>query len=120
MTKLTEFTETEKLILIKAIASGEVTHLTPESIFTFSSLEADGNPNLIKLGKAQTLDYETVIQDNNNRAKPLKSLKTGENYNFDDLELLQSKNNTQFICADIEALANRLSLIETTFNQFNI
>jgi len=119
MKKLTDFTDAEKLNLIEAIVSGGISQLAPESIFTFSSLEAAGNPDLIPLGRAQPIKFETVIQSNENREKPLKSIQTGTLYNFDDLELLQRKNkNQRFKGATADEFANRIYLLINTFKTF--
>jgi hypothetical protein len=121
MKKLIDFTDAEKLILIEAIVSGGISQLTRSANYAFSVSDAKLNPDAVPLGRAQTIKFETVIQSNENREKPLKSLNTGLNYSFNDLELLQRKNkNQRFKGATADELTNRISLLTNAFKIFNI
>src|SRR5680860_231575 len=95
MKTIQNFNDAERLILIEAIVNGSISQLTRSGNYTFSSLEAAGNPDAIPLGSAQPIQFETLIQSNENSEKPLKSIQTGTLYSFSDLDILQSKNKHQ-------------------------
>ena len=107
MKNLQELSIEERFTVLTAISSGAVTELTNESLFTFDKDEADSNPDLIPLGKAQAVIFETVIFDETNPSRPCKSLKTGINYTFKEIEGITDRS---FIFIDFESLSRSIEL----------
>lgn len=116
MKNLQELTTGESFILLTAISSGAITELSNESLFTFDKEEADSNPDLIRLGEAQTVTFETLILDETNPSKPCKSLKTGIHYTFEELEGITDRC---FIFSDLESLSKSIELFKSVGKSFN-